>query len=59
MASVKQLKICSKGHRFYKSSDCPTCPVCEKEILELHGVGKTSIPILLNALASKELTFRK
>lgn len=23
------LKICAKGHRFYKSSDCPTCPVCE------------------------------
>lgn len=96
MVSIKQLKICSKGHRFYKSSDCPTCPVCEKErkptegflsllsaparralegknittlkklakysekeILELHGVGKTSIPILLNALASEGLTFRK
>ena len=25
------LKICNKGHRFYKSSDCPACPVCEKE----------------------------
>lgn len=25
------LKTCSKGHRFYKSSDCPTCPVCEEE----------------------------
>ena len=23
------LKTCSKGHRFYKSSDCPTCPQCE------------------------------
>lgn len=22
-------RTCSKGHRFYKSSDCPTCPVCE------------------------------
>lgn len=96
MASVKQLKICSKGHRFYKSSDCPTCPVCEnerkptegflsllsaparqalegknittlkklakyskKEILALHGIGKTTIPILHNALASEGLTFRK
>jgi DNA-directed RNA polymerase alpha subunit len=26
-----QLRICSKGHQFYKSSDCPTCPICEKE----------------------------
>ena len=25
------LRICSKGHKYYKSSDCPTCPICEKE----------------------------
>lgn len=24
-------KTCKKGHKFYKSSDCPTCPVCEEE----------------------------
>jgi DNA-directed RNA polymerase alpha subunit len=24
------LKTCSQGHQFYKSSDCPVCPVCEK-----------------------------
>jgi hypothetical protein len=29
--TVKQLKICSKGHKYYKSSDCPTCPICENE----------------------------
>ena len=23
-------KVCSKGHRFFKSSDCPTCPTCEE-----------------------------
>jgi hypothetical protein len=22
------LKICSRGHKFYKSSDCPVCPIC-------------------------------
>lgn len=27
----KQLKTCSKGHRYYKSTDCPTCPICEQE----------------------------
>ncbi|MCG6186162.1 RNA polymerase alpha subunit C-terminal domain-containing protein [Maribellus maritimus] len=27
----KTLRICEKGHRYYKSSDCPTCPQCEKE----------------------------
>ena len=25
----KQLKTCPEGHQFFKSSDCPTCPVCE------------------------------
>lgn len=29
MDSTKKLKICSKGHRYYKSSNCPTCPICE------------------------------
>lgn len=27
----KHLKTCSKGHQFYKSSDCPACPICEEE----------------------------
>lgn len=25
------LRICKNGHQYYKSSDCPTCPVCEQE----------------------------
>ena len=25
------LRTCSKGHKYHKSSDCPTCPICEKE----------------------------
>src|SRR5688572_451496 len=25
------LKVCKNGHRFYKSSACPVCPVCEEE----------------------------
>ena len=28
--SVKQLKTCTEGHQFYKSSDCEACPVCEQ-----------------------------
>lgn len=27
----KNLRVCSKGHMYYKSSTCPVCPVCEKE----------------------------
>lgn len=25
----KTAKTCSKGHRYYKTSDCPSCPICE------------------------------
>lgn len=27
----KNLRTCEKGHSYYKSSDCPTCPICEQE----------------------------
>jgi len=30
MKTQPTLKKCKNGHSFYKSSDCPTCPVCEK-----------------------------
>lgn len=31
MTTQKTLRTCRKGHQYYKSSDCPTCPVCEQE----------------------------
>jgi hypothetical protein len=31
MASEKNLRTCTKGHNYYKSSDCPTCPICEQD----------------------------
>ncbi|TYP74558.1 RNA polymerase alpha subunit C-terminal domain-containing protein [Paenibacillus methanolicus] len=24
------LRTCDNGHHYYKSSDCPTCPICEQ-----------------------------
>lgn len=30
MSSGKSLRICEKGHKYYKSSDCPSCPTCDK-----------------------------
>ena len=93
--SKKNLRTCSQGHQYYKSSDCPTCPICEQErkpengflsllvaparraleregiitverlakysedeILELHGMGPSTIPKLRSALKAKGLTFR-
>ncbi len=33
----KVLKTCKNGHQFYKTSDCPTCPICEAENKPEHG----------------------
>ena len=30
MATATQ-RTCSKGHKYIKSSDCPTCPTCESQ----------------------------
>ena len=30
MSKKPTQKTCKKGHQFFKSSDCPTCPVCEE-----------------------------
>lgn len=30
-------KTCKNGHQFTKNSDCPTCPICEKEKKPLAG----------------------
>ncbi len=88
-------KTCEKGHRYFKTGDCPTCPICEKlrkptegflselsapairaleneridsleklatysekEILKLHGIGKSAIPKLKEALEQEGLQFR-
>ncbi|MCH5715372.1 RNA polymerase alpha subunit C-terminal domain-containing protein [Niabella hibiscisoli] len=31
MPSSKTLRTCPNGHQYYKSSDCPVCPECEKQ----------------------------
>ncbi|SFM36653.1 RNA polymerase, alpha chain C terminal domain [Gracilibacillus orientalis] len=31
MAAEKKLKVCEKGHKYYKSSECRSCPTCDKE----------------------------
>ena len=88
------LRTCQNGHQYYKSSDCPTCPICEterkpmegfisllgaparralenagittlvllskyseKDILKLHGIGKSTIPILKQQLENAGLKF--
>lgn len=31
ISSSKNNKTCKKGHHYFKTSDCPTCPICEQE----------------------------
>ncbi|KQL36029.1 RNA polymerase alpha subunit C-terminal domain-containing protein [Psychrobacillus sp. FJAT-21963] len=31
MTVEKSLRVCEKGHKYYKSSECPSCPTCDKE----------------------------
>jgi DNA-directed RNA polymerase alpha subunit len=45
-------KVCNKGHKFTKSSDCLTCPICareESESIYSNGFPKIGSPAL-NAL---------
>ena len=44
MTASKTLRICPEGHRYYKSSDCPVCPECEKENLPNGFMKKLSAP---------------
>jgi hypothetical protein len=56
---TKQLKICDGGHKFYKSSECPSCPICaaedkpESSFLSLLGAPARS------ALEQAGITFTK
>jgi len=34
---IKNLRTCKNGHRYYKSSNCPTCPQCEAGRKPLNG----------------------
>ena len=31
MTVDKSARVCAKGHTYYKSSECPSCPTCDKE----------------------------
>jgi predicted Fe-Mo cluster-binding NifX family protein len=51
-------KICKLGHRFEKTSDCPTCPTCAKEEIKsayANGFPKIGSPAF-NALKHKGIT---
>lgn len=36
MTTKKQLRLCKQGHKYYKSSNCPVCPICEQQNKQPH-----------------------
>jgi hypothetical protein len=50
MEQKKQLKTCPQGHQYFKSSDCPTCPICEA-----HRKPKAGFLSLISAPARRAL----
>lgn len=54
--SGKELRICSKGHKYYKSSDCPTCPICEKDRKPKNGFLSLISAPARRALENKGIT---
>lgn len=43
--TAKTRRTCPRGHEFWKSSDCPTCPICEGEKAPAEGfLAKISAP---------------
>lgn len=53
---MKNARVCNKGHRYYKSSDCLTCPVCEKERKPQSGFISLLAAPARRALESKGIT---
>lgn len=52
----KTLKTCAQGHEYYKSTDCPTCPVCEAQNKPQDGfLSRLSAPAR-NALTAQGIT---
>lgn len=54
--TTKKLKICLKGHQFYKSSDCPVCPICDRAVQPTTGFLSLISTPARRALLSKNIT---
>ena len=55
----KNRKQCPEGHIFFKSSDCPVCPVCEKKKKPAHHWMSTLSAPAKRALENNGLTSLK
>lgn len=92
VAATGTKRVCANGHAYIKSSDCPVCPLCEKQkqglipglsaparralenaglttlrkiasrsadqLLQLHGMGPSSLPKIKAVLAEAGLSLK-
>lgn len=56
---IKNLRTCNRGHQYYKSSDCPVCPVYEQERKPEDGFLSVIPSPARRALESKGITSLK
>ncbi len=50
------LRTCPKGHKYFKTSDCPTCPVCEEQRKPKNGFLSLLAAPARRALENKGIT---
>ncbi|MBL7703428.1 MAG: RNA polymerase alpha subunit C-terminal domain-containing protein [Ferruginibacter sp.] len=53
---MKNKRICAKGHTYFKTSDCPVCPVCEQGRKPANGFLEQLSAPARRALESKGIT---
>jgi len=53
---MKTLRTCANGHQYYKSSDCPTCPICEQQNKPADGFLSILSAPARHALQNKGIT---
>ena len=59
LTAEKSARVCEKGHTFYKSSECQSCPTCDEENKPKSGfLSKLSSPAR-NALIHENIDTRK
>lgn len=52
----KTLRICSQGHRYYKSTECSTCPKCAQLNKPTEGLFARLSSPARNALLQQDIT---
>lgn len=57
--TMRSQRTCPNGHTYYKTSDCPTCPVCEAAKKPAGGFLSLLSAPARRALASKNIQAEK